>query len=520
MKRPPHLVIFNPDQWRGDVLGHLGNPAAVTPVLDGLVEREAVSFRNTFCQFPMCVPSRCSFMTGWYPHVRGHRTFHHLLRPQHGEPNLLSLLKENGYFVWWGGKNHFLPTKHDMSDYCSVRHTPSEEECQSWGHELRPHLQEGHTPHPSWTEWRGDPGSDTYYGFYAGRIEKARDDIYCDGDWATVLSAIDFIRNYDGEQPLCLFLALLYPHPPYGVEEPWFSTIDRNKLPARAPTPAFWAGKPSILKGIWERQNLQTWTDERWSELRATYYGMCARLDHQLGLVVEALRESGLYDDTALFFMSDHGDFTGDYGLVEKTQNTFEDCLVRVPFVVKPPRDVQVQPRVTGALVELIDFPATVYELTGIEPGHTHFGRSLLPVLANETDEHREAVFSEGGRLYGEKHAMEPGPNQTPEGMYWPRVGLQGRDDGPYHTKAAMCRTDKFKYVRRHYEQDELYDLKEDPQELVNAINDPRYAEVLGRLKERMLSWYMETCDVVPHDEDVVALSPYLDEDQTPCTGE
>ncbi|WP_207229318.1 sulfatase-like hydrolase/transferase [Ktedonosporobacter rubrisoli] len=69
--KQPHIIIFNPDQWRGDVLGHAGNPTAVTPVLDALIQSDAVSFVNTYCQNPVCTPSRCSFFTGWYPHVRG-----------------------------------------------------------------------------------------------------------------------------------------------------------------------------------------------------------------------------------------------------------------------------------------------------------------------------------------------------------------------------------------------------------------------------------------------------------------
>ena len=151
--------------------------------------------------------------------------------------------------------------------------------------------------------------------------------------------AVDFIRSYEGDEPLCIYLPLLYPHPPYGVEEPFYSSADRSALPPRIPAPADWdaAGKPSILGGIHERQGISGWPEERFDELRAVYYGMCNRIDHQLGLVLDALRERGFYDDTALFFFSDHGDFTGDYGLVEKTQNTFEDVLTRVPLVVKLP---------------------------------------------------------------------------------------------------------------------------------------------------------------------------------------
>ena len=559
----PHLIIFNPDQWRGDVLGHMGNRAAVTPTLDRLVETDAVSFRNAFCQNPVCTPSRCSFMTGWYPHVRGHRTMFHMLHAERGEPNLLRVLRAGGgtgtatnapdrgtdehrrahtvtatnapdrgpneprhapapgdaprtgtatnviddmlgarrraptYHVWWGGKNDLVPAQFGFAGDCDVKFAPTDDDYRRWGHAPR------HGLHGD-TAWRGEPDGDNYYSFFAGRLDTHGDSLYSDSDWAMVFGAIDAIRNYDGGQPLCLYLPLLYPHPPYGVEEPFFSAIDRAKLPPRPTAPESWEGKPALLQGIAERQRLQGWTEERWAELRATYYGMCARVDHQLGLIIDALKDKGLYDDTALFVFADHGDFTGDYGLVEKTQNTFEDCLTRVPFVVKPPRSVPVRPRVSDALVELIDFPATVYDLLGIEPGYTQFGRSLLPVIAGERDEHRDAVFCEGGRLAGERQAMEleSASSQVPTGLYWPRVGLQSRDDLPYHGKAAMCRTAEYKYVRRLYETDELYDLRADPHERRNVIHNSAYAKDLAGLKERMLAWYLGTCDVVPFDTD------------------
>jgi arylsulfatase A-like enzyme len=488
MDKQPHIVIFNPDQWRGDVLGHMGDPAAVTPNLDRMVCADGVSFRHAFCQNTVCTPSRCSFMSGWYPHVRGHRTMFHMMRPD--EPVLLRTLKENGYFVWWGGKNDLVPGQHGYGDYCDVKYKPSR------------------FPKPMWmidhqAEWRGEPGSDTYYSFYVGRLDTGGEEFYYDGDWANVLGAIEFIKNAPEDLPLCIYLPLTYPHPPYAVEEPWYSAIERDKLPPRVSTPEGWAGKPSLLRGVYERQNMRSWTEDRWTELRATYYGMCARLDHQFGLLMDALREADLYDDTAVFLFSDHGDYTGDYGLVEKTQNTYEDCLSRVPFIVKPPEWVPVRPRVSEAMVELIDFPATVEALTDIEPGYDHFGRSLLPVLAGETDDHRDAVFCEGGRLHGERQCMEleSETSQVPSGLYWPRVNLQV-SEGPEHTKAVMCRTKEFKYVRRLYESDELYDLRADPGELHNRIDDPALAEVLAGLKERLLTFYLETGDVVPHDTD------------------
>jgi len=497
MSTKPHLIIFNPDQWRGDVLGHMGNPAAVTPNLDRLVEQDAVSFSSAFCQNTVCTPSRCSFMTGWYPHVRGHRTMHHMLHPEHGEPNLLKTLKDNGYFVWWGGKNDLTPGQSDISPYCNIRFRPTADDYKRWGYSPR----EG--THGGDLAWRGARDGDNFFSFLKGRLDKQDDEIYCDGDWAIVLGALDFIRDYKGDQPLCMYLPLNYPHPPYCVEEPWFSMIDRDKLPRRAMHPEDWAGKPSIQKGIWKNQNLQDWTEDRWTELRATYYGMIARTDHQFGLLTNALKETGIYDKSAVFLFSDHGDFTGDYGLVEKTQNTFEDCLSRVPFIVKPPIGVLVEPRVSNALVELVDFSATVYDLTGVDPGYDSFGKSLLPLLAGATDEHRDAVFCEGGRRLGETQAMErESASSGSDGLYSPRIRLQTTDDGAYHTKAAMCRTSTHKYVQRLYEQDELYDLVVDPREERNVIDDPAYRDVLGALKDRLLRWYMETCDVVPRKAD------------------
>jgi arylsulfatase A-like enzyme len=490
----PNLIIFNPDQWRGDVLGHLGNLGAVTPNLDRLVETDAVSFRNTFCQNPVCTPSRCSFMTGWYPHVRGHRTMHHMLRSD--EPNLLRILKEAGYFIWWGGKNDLVQRELGFEAYCDVKNPPPDSAL-----------------HPVWRDlhgrddWRGKSNGDRFFSFYYGKIEKpdsfqGETPFVYDGDWHHVLSAISFLKNASQDRPFCIYLPLGYPHPPYAVEDPWYSLIHRDRIPERVPTIRDWSNKPSILKGIYESQHLMNWTEDLWRELRATYYGMCARVDYQLGLLLNALKATGLYDNTALFFFADHGDFTGDYGLVEKTQNTFEDCLAHVPMIIKPPNNVEVCPGVRDGLVELVDFPATVYDMISLDPGYTHFGRSLLPLMAGLTHKHREAVFCEGGRLHGEVQAMEPMPESKVEDwLYYPRVHLQHRE-GPEHTKAVMCRTKEFKYVFRLYETHELYDLVNDPGEIENKINDPTLDDVKTKMKERILQFMVETADVVPYHLD------------------
>lgn len=482
-----NIVIINPDQMRADSLSHLGNPASVTKNLD-ILAQEGVSFRNAFCQNPVCTPSRCSFMTGWYPHVHGHRTMTHML--QNYEPVLLKELKDSGYHVWMNGRNDLIPAQ--SPDYpmghCSTYFVPKEA-----------------PERPADTGWRGAPDGDNYYSFHQGKTEPLRD---LDQLW--VEGARDFIRDYDSMEnegkPFCIYLPLMNPHPVYAVPEPYFSMIDRGKLPPRI-DPGNFEGKPRILKELHKLQRLQNWDEPRFDELRATYLAMCCRVDDFVGMIVDQLKASGLYDDTAIFIFSDHGDYTGDYGLVEKVQNCFEDCLTNVPFLVKLPEWMKTKGTKTGVseeLVELIDFYATVEELAGLTPSHTHFGRSLIPYLQGKSEGLRDAVFCEGGCREGEDHCKETGggPSPRPEMLYYPRQSLQCSDEFIYNGKAVMCRTKRYKYIRRLYEPDELYDLENDPQELNNLAHNSDYREISMKMKEKLLNFYLDTCDVVPFQKD------------------
>lgn len=486
MKKKPNIIIINPDEMRVDSLGHLGNRAAHTPRLDAFAMADAVSFANAFCQNPVCVPSRCSFMTGLYPHTRGHRTMGHLLHSE--ETTLLRELKEAGYYVWMNKMNDLVAAqdsalidKHvDELFYANTKASGSTLDLSAMGSASQAGSEE------------------KIYSHYTGVRE-----VVGDGDMVDTLAACERIKTpIPSDKPLCMFLGLGNPHVPYVTEQKYFDTIQKEALGERVRYEDT-EGKSLMMQKLHEYTDLGELTEEKWNMLRAVYLGKCAQVDEMFGMVCDALKEAGEYDNSAIFFLSDHGDFTGDFGLPEKAQNCFEHCLTRVPLMIKPPRGEAVDAGVTQSLAELVDFYATVMDYAGVAPNHNQFGRSLRTVIAYRKAPGRPYVFSEGGRNPGELqcdewHAAGPdGPARS--NPYWPKMTAQKDDDA--HAKATMIFDGRYKYVRRSRGQDEFYDLRQDPQEKKNIIAMAD-REKLGELRMAMLNWYQITCDVVPRERD------------------
>ena len=101
-----------------------------------------------------------------------------------------------------------------------------------------------------------------------------------------------------------------------------------------------------------------------------------------MAAVMDALKKFGYYDDTSVFAFSDHGDYTGDYDIVEKVQNCFENDLTNIPLVIKPAKQFACKPRITKALAELVDLNATVSEMTGVPLDYVQYGKSLVHGLS------------------------------------------------------------------------------------------------------------------------------------------
>ena len=465
----PNFVVFIPDQLRYDALGCSGNPQSQTPNIDALAAR-GTRFENAYVQHSVCSPSRVSFLTGWYPHTRGHRTLGHLLKPW--EPNLLRILKDAGYHIAHAGLR---------GDTFAAGVT--KDSTHRFGFTMQPAMLFGKSPY----------GKDHRLAraFYHGA--RAGDPFVLDFDEACTRTAEEWLAEGMPE-PWMLYVPLIFPHPPFEVEDPWFSLHDRRSMPAPISHDDERGAKPSYMGAIRERYGTSRMCNEDWAELAATYYGMVSRVDAQLGRVMDAVARAGAAERTATFFFTDHGEYLGDYGLVEKWASGQHDCLLHDPLIVAAPGGRE--NNVAGAFVELVDLLPTVCELADIEIQHTHFGRSFSAMLRDGDAPHRDAAFSEGGFLLSEEHLMER------SGFPYDLKAAIQHDTPKSVGKVATIRTADWTYCRRLYETDELYDRRGDPGELVNIAGRPEHARVESELRDRMLNWMMTTADVFPWEED------------------
>jgi arylsulfatase A-like enzyme len=322
------------------------------------------------------------------------------------------------------------------------------------------------------------------HAHYTGRID---DGGGLDFDEAAVQTALALLAGGLPE-PFVLYVTLFAPHPPFAVAEPWFSLHDRNDMPV--PVPAG-TGKPRFMTALRARGDLDRLDPNDWAEIIATYYGMVSRVDDHLGRVLAALDRAGVAARTVTCFHTDHGEYLGDFGLVEKWPSGLDDCLVRNPLVIAGPgvRDGAVH----DGLVEMIDLVPTICELAGVDAGHVHFGRSLVPLLTGASTQHRDAALSEGGFRIDEE-----AQNELRAGHPYDVKTALLHDEPELVGRAVAIRTDAWTYVYRTTEDDELYDRVADPSETVNVAREPGNAAVVTALRDRILAWLVDTSDVVP----------------------
>lgn len=471
--RKPNLILYFLDELRADALACYGNPVTRTPNFDRLAA-QGTRFANCHVQNPVCAQSRCSMLTGWPTSVRGHRSLYYLLQPN--EPNMFRYLKEAGYDVFWFGKNDALaPASFDAS----VTRWQDEKRGAEFTHLLK-----------DAAKLLSGPTTMRYPGGFDRKVT---------GDYKLVQDAIRVLEQ-KRDRPFCLFLPLSYPHPPYLAPDTFDTMYDPARLPPLIP-PGL-PNKPSYFPAIREYYHLDQVSDAGLRGVRAAYYGQVSYTDWLLGEFLDAMKRTGRDEDTVLIVSSDHGDYAGDYGLIEKWPSGLESCLTHVPLIVRAPDGVA--NHVVGEMTELYDIMATFLEYGGTKARHTNFARSLIPQIKGKAGDPGRAAFSEGGYNVYEPQAFEP---RMP-GPYAPKSALQN-DRPSTIQRVASIKTPEFTYIARPGGVSELYDRRRDPGETRNLIAVEKFHAVREGLQTRLLEWYIDTSGVPEAAKDPRDTPPY-----------
>ena len=404
----PNLVLIMSDEARKDVLFHDTYPFVRTPHIDAL-RTEAVTFHSCFANYPVCVPSRASLITGRYPHQIG--VLHNTHRLPAGERDLGHHLTEHGFDCVAFGKTHATNRGFRSVTYDKVA---------TMGFENHGYLEDA--------------------ARITGVFEEPTEE-YC--DFVACRQFDDYLRGRTGGAPFAAFVGIYAPHPPLYPPREYAGRYspDRIALPPR-PSQLDNAARPSI-QGV-PRRRWDAYPDATRRQVIATYLELITLLDDCVGRILASLRGTDTLDDTLVVLVSDHGDQLGEHGMAGKMGNLYE-ASIRVPLVIRLPGAAN-----AGAerqqLVEMVDLFPTICDLLGVpQPDgmQAPAGRSLVPVVADPGAAgivHRRIV-----------HAM-----------------LQ---------EGQMARTESLKLNFYADDRSELYDLADDPDELVNRYGDPAYRD-------------------------------------------
>lgn len=490
MSKHPNILFITSDQQRGDCYGHKGRKVK-TPHLDQLA-KEGTRLDAAICPSLACQPSRASILTGLLPLTHGVHDNGIDLDDEVGAKGFAGSLSAAGYRSGLIGKAHFStshtfkPTGKPECVESSVNFGPDwfgpyqgfdHVELMILGHNwFRPEKPPRGLHFEAWfhKDGRGDElnalyaenASDTHGA--AQTWHSKLPTAYHNTTWTTD-RAIDFIREHGtgekrGGNPFCLWVSYPDPHHPFDCPEPW----SRLHPPSEVDLPPYrtrnFEGRPWWHKAVAEGKasgpgaeirnsysKIPPQTDEQLREIISNTYGQIAFIDHSVGRLLLALRDAGLNENTYVVYTSDHGDWLGDHGLILKGPMAFEGllnvgALVRGPGV--PAGKVSDQP------VSTMDLGATFLDWAGAAPLGPQHGKSLRKVISD--GESREFARSEWELL----------PART-------GVGLSLRT---VRTRTAKMTIDLASGAG------ELYDLANDPHELVNLFDDP----AAGSLKREL----------------------------------
>lgn len=502
----PNVLFIICDQLRADHLGFVGNSVVRTPNIDRLAS-QSVIFDQAFVSNPICMPNRSTIMTGLMPSTHGVIFNDRSLDPALN--TFVRQLRNSGWETALIGKSHL---QHGMSretvqelGAAPGRYSPYDEGWDTVEHQERYAAGEviapddfygfGHIEltighgaqvaghHYQWALERGTTpevlatGTDPKAPI-PGRSEhwwQVHPALYPDEVHSTTFvteRTIEYITNADaGDNPWMVWCSYPDPHHPMAIPEPWFSRYSSHDMevsPTFNDPGADWAPH---LHATRNREPAMRWnqyprpfgpTREQLVEALAVTYGMIESIDNGIGQVLDAVAAVGADDNTIVIFTTDHGDMMGDHGLIMKGAMHYQG-MIRTPITIKAPCHA---PARTASMAASIDLPHTVLDLCDVTGYQGMQGRSLVPVLEDSSATVRDSVLIE-----------EDFPSET------------FRGPTPARTRTVVSAEGRYTRDSNHFET--LYDLANDPDELVNLAaggRDPaRRTAMLERLTDEII---------------------------------
>jgi N-acetylglucosamine-6-sulfatase len=462
----PNVVFILTDDQRWDALSCAGNPHLKTPNIDRLAA-EGVRFKNHFCTTSLCSPSRASILSGLYAH-------------NHGVPNNFT-----EYPTHLASFPRQLQTGGYETAYIGKWHMGEENDEKRPGFDyFVTHKGQGKYFD---TEFNVDGQRKVLPGYYTHVVTQL---------------AIDWL-NRPRQQPFLLMLGHKAPHSFYIPEPKYERAFDDVQIDY--PASAFQLDD----KPDWIKQRLTTWHGiygplfewrkefpdtspegvKDFAAMTRAYWGTILSVDDSVGEIYKTLEELDQLDNTLFIFTSDNGLLNGEHGMVDK--RTMHEASIRIPLVVRyPGLKATDKPRVVEQMVLTLDFAPTILDICGLDPLPNIDGQSWKRLAQGDSRGWRQAWYYE----YNYEKQF------------------------PYTPNVRGVRTDRWKYIHyphgdgspdRHMA--ELYDLKNDPDETNNLINDPRQADRIKDLRDelaRLIKAAGVDQDQMPIDEGVKDVLP------------
>ncbi len=427
----PNVLFLICDDLNCDI-GCYDHPLVQTPNIDALAAR-GVRFPHAYCQFPLCGPSRASFMTGLYPDQSLVKRNAIYIREHVPNVNTMSqMFRDAGYFATRVGKiYHYNVPKHVG--------TGGHDDPYSWDHTINPRGRDKDEEDQIFSLKPGSFGATLSWLAAEGSDEEQTDGI-------AATAAIGVLQHHAKNQtPFFLAVGLYRPHTPYVAPQKYFDMHPLDQIQVPTVPAGYLDSIPLPARKSISRKKEQLNLDVKVArQAIQAYYASISFADAQLGRILKALDETGLADNTIVLFTSDHGYHMGEHGHYQKT--TLFESAARVPLVMAGP-GISVG-AVAPTMAEMVDFYPTLAELAGLQIPKFVSGISLAPALRDPSLTPRSSSLTQ----YAEGYSLRTA------NFRYTQWGVDG---------AAGV---------------ELYDHRTDPAEMNNVASQAKYAANLQQL--------------------------------------